>query len=98
MLEEGKQPNTIVVADILVGSNAEKSGVISVGDALIATTGYTRTTEQAYGEVTVRGGCCICFILYNKAGGHVLMIGINVNTINNEKQIYAKMRRWGANR
>ena len=56
VLEEQKSTGSIVVAEIVPGGNAEKSGVISVGDQLIATSGYTRTTEQTYGEITVRGG------------------------------------------
>lgn len=56
VLEENKSTGTIVVAEIVPGGNAEKSGAISVGDQLIATSGYTRTTEQTYNEITVRGG------------------------------------------
>ncbi len=56
VLEENKSTGTIVVAEIVPGGNAEKSGVITVGDQLIATSGYTRTTEQMYGEIAVRGG------------------------------------------
>jgi C-terminal processing protease CtpA/Prc len=56
ILEERKSTGTIVVAEIVPGGNAEKSGVITVGDQLIATSGYTRTTEQMYGDITVKGG------------------------------------------
>jgi C-terminal processing protease CtpA/Prc len=56
VLEENKSTGTIIVAEIIPGGNAEKSGVISVGDQLIATSGYTRTTEQTYNDITVRGG------------------------------------------
>jgi C-terminal processing protease CtpA/Prc len=56
VLEERKATGSIVVAEIVPGGNAEKSGVISIGDQLIATSGYTRTTEQMYGDIAVRGG------------------------------------------
>ncbi|KAH7620200.1 hypothetical protein NADE_002830 [Nannochloris sp. 'desiccata'] len=56
VLEERKSTGTIIVAEIVPGGNAERSGVISVGDQLIATSGYTRNTEQIYNDITVRGG------------------------------------------
>jgi len=46
----------IRVAEILPGGNAEKTGQITVGDTLVATSGLTRTTEQYYNEIAVRGG------------------------------------------
>lgn len=56
VLEERKDTKTIVVAEIVPGGAAEKSGLVAVGDILIATNGYTRTTEQMYNEIVVRGG------------------------------------------
>lgn len=46
----------IRVAEILPGGNAERIGLIQVGDVLIATSGNVKTTEQYYGEVRVQGG------------------------------------------
>jgi len=56
VLEEDRAAGTIIVADVLDGGNAAKVGGISTGDILIATTGYTRTTEQVYNDIVVRGG------------------------------------------
>lgn len=56
VLEENKSAGTIVVADVVEGGNAERSGEITVGDTLIATSGYTRTAQQVYGETVVYGG------------------------------------------
>jgi len=56
VLEERKSTGTIVVAEITPEGNADNSGVITVGDQLIATSGYTRTREQTYGEITVPSG------------------------------------------
>lgn len=56
VLEENKATGAITVAEIVAGGSAEKNGEVAVGDVLIATSGYVRTTEQSYGEVTVRGG------------------------------------------
>lgn len=35
-------------AEIVPGGNAERSGEVSVGDQLIATSGFTYTTQQKY--------------------------------------------------
>ena len=56
VLEENKTTGTITVAEIVPGGNADNNGLISVGDLLIATSGFTRTTEQMYGEISVKGG------------------------------------------
>ena len=56
VLEERKDTRSIVVAEIVPGGSADKTGLVNVGDILIATQGYTRTTEQVYGEIVVRGG------------------------------------------
>lgn len=55
VLEE-KNSGGIFVAEIPAGGNAARLPEISVGDELVATSGYTRTTEQMYGETIVRGG------------------------------------------
>lgn len=55
VLEE-KSNGDIKVAEIVPGGNADKTNQVSVGDMLIATSGLTRTTEQFYGDVAVRGG------------------------------------------
>lgn len=47
------------MAEVLEGGNAARENMINVGDTLIATTGYTRTTEQTYGEIVVRGGILV---------------------------------------
>lgn len=46
----------IRVAEILSGGNAERTGLIQLGDVLIATSGNVKTTERYYGEVRVQGG------------------------------------------
>jgi hypothetical protein len=46
----------IRVAEVQVGGNAERLGMISPRDQLIATSGFIRTTQQVYGEITVQGG------------------------------------------
>lgn len=46
----------IRVAEIQPGGNAERLGIISPRDQLIATSGFIRTTQQVYGETTVQGG------------------------------------------
>mmetsp|Transcript_28711 Transcript_28711/g.80821 ORF Transcript_28711/g.80821 Transcript_28711/m.80821 type:complete len:192 (+) Transcript_28711:105-680(+) len=55
VLEEDKAGN-ILVAEVVPEGNADKSGVISEGDKLIATSGYVYTTENQYTGNTVRGG------------------------------------------
>lgn len=56
VLEMNQTTGNVTVVEIQAGGNAEKSGMIMEGDVLVSTTGYTRTTEQVYGETTVRGG------------------------------------------
>jgi C-terminal processing protease CtpA/Prc len=56
VLEMNEATGNVTVVEIQPGGNAEKSGMILEGDVLVSTTGYTRTTEQVYGETTVRGG------------------------------------------
>jgi hypothetical protein len=56
VLEEDKSSGSIVVAEIIEGGAGERAGLIALGDALISTSGYTRTSEQVYGEIVVRGG------------------------------------------
>ena len=46
----------ITVAEVVPEGNADKSGEVGVGDELVGCTGVAKTTEQVYGEVTVRGG------------------------------------------
>lgn len=46
----------IRVAEVQAGGNAERLGMISPRDQLIATSGFIRTTQQVYGETTVQGG------------------------------------------
>jgi len=46
----------IRVAEVLPGGNAERIGLIQVGDIVIATSGNVKTTEQYYGDVRVQGG------------------------------------------
>jgi hypothetical protein len=43
-------------AEIPAGGNAAKSGEVSVGDQLIATSGFTYTTQQKYQDNWVKGG------------------------------------------
>lgn len=54
VLEETREG--IRVAEVQPGGNAERLGMISPRDQLIATSGFIRTTQQVYGETTVQGG------------------------------------------
>jgi hypothetical protein len=56
ILEQDRDNGSIYVAEVVPEGNADRNGTISAGDILIATSGYTRTTEQKYGEIVVRGG------------------------------------------
>jgi len=55
VLEEDGQGG-IKVAELKAGGAAEMSGVVSVGDMLISTSGYTWSKESSYGSTTVRSG------------------------------------------
>ncbi|GAB4818674.1 hypothetical protein N2152v2_005720 [Parachlorella kessleri] len=55
VLEEDKS-GTIFVAEVVPGGNADRSGEVSVGDQLIATSGFTYTTQRRYQENWVKGG------------------------------------------
>lgn len=56
VLEERKEGG-IIVAELVENGNAAATGLVSVGDELISTSGFTRTgQEQVYGEIVVRGG------------------------------------------
>lgn len=66
VLEENKN-GTIIVAEIAPDGNAARTGMVQVGDQLIATSGLTYTTEQQY---QVGEGCCTMF-LYNGGQCHV---------------------------
>lgn len=56
VLEENRATGSITVAEVVPGGAADKTGEVAVGDVLLATSGYVRTTEQTYGEIVVRGG------------------------------------------
>lgn len=56
VLEMNEKTGNVIVAQVQEGGNAEKSGMVKEGDILVSTTGYTRTTEQVYGETRVQGG------------------------------------------
>ncbi len=53
------------------GGNADRSGEVSVGDQLIATSGFTYTTQQKYQDNWVKGGEQVCerVHIYVRAGG-----------------------------
>eukprot|EP00897_Mesotaenium_endlicherianum_P008561 jgi/Mesen1/7733/ME000407S06965 len=55
VLEEDKSGN-IFVAEVSSGGNAEKTGLIGVGDQLIATSAVVYNDSDDYGGVTVRKG------------------------------------------
>lgn len=55
VLEEAKAGN-IFVAEVVGGGNAEKSGLIDVGDQLIATSAIVYGSEEYYQGVKVRKG------------------------------------------
>lgn len=55
VLEEDRH-GCIFVAEVQEGGNAAKTGLVSKGDQLIATSGYTHTREASYQEVKVRSG------------------------------------------
>ncbi|KAH7300721.1 hypothetical protein KP509_24G075800 [Ceratopteris richardii] len=55
ILEEDKSGN-IFVAEVLKGGNADKSGLIDVGDQLIATSAIVYGSEDYYQGVRVRKG------------------------------------------
>ncbi|PSC69815.1 PDZ domain [Micractinium conductrix] len=57
VLEEGPGGRGVYVAEIAAEGNAARlAPQIGVGDELIATSGMVYTSEQEYGEITVRGG------------------------------------------
>lgn len=56
ILEEDRDSGSIYVGEVVKDGNADRNGSISAGDILIATAGYTRTTEQTYGVTIVPGG------------------------------------------
>ena len=55
VLEEKKEGG-IFVGEIVEGGNADKSGLVSVGDELIATSGVVFNSTQDYGGVSVKSG------------------------------------------
>jgi hypothetical protein len=55
VLEEDSH-GSIYVAEVTEGGNADKSGLVSKGDQLIATSGYTYERETQYQSVQVRSG------------------------------------------
>ena len=55
VLEEKKEGG-IFVGEIVEGGNADKSGLVSVGDELIATSGVVFNSTQDYGGVSVKKG------------------------------------------
>lgn len=56
VLEERKEGG-IIVAGLVENGNAAATGLVSVGDELISTSGFTRTGQElVYGEIVVRGG------------------------------------------
>lgn len=60
VLEEDRS-GAIFVAEVLPGGNAERLGLISPRDQLIATSGFIRTTEQVYGQTVVQGRQSACW-------------------------------------
>lgn len=56
MVLEEKKEGGIVVAELVPGGNAEKSGQVQVGDELIATSAVVYNDEEFYGGVKVRKG------------------------------------------
>mmetsp|Transcript_25992 Transcript_25992/g.56657 ORF Transcript_25992/g.56657 Transcript_25992/m.56657 type:complete len:161 (-) Transcript_25992:651-1133(-) len=56
VLEQKSSNGNIYVVDIKPESSAEKSGQISIGDQLIATSGVVYTKELDYAGATVKGG------------------------------------------
>jgi len=56
VLEENKARGGIFVAEVLPGGNAAKTGLIAVGDELIATSAIVFDSEMLYGEVKVKKG------------------------------------------
>jgi hypothetical protein len=60
VLEEDRS-GAIFVAEVLPGGNAERLGMISPRDQLIATSGFIRTTEQVYGQTVVQGMQPVCW-------------------------------------
>ena len=60
VLEEDRS-GAIFVAEVLPGGNAERLGIISPRDQLIATSGFIRTTEQVYGQTVVQGMQPVCW-------------------------------------
>ena len=56
MVLEEKKEGGIFVGEIVEGGNADKSGLVSVGDELIATSGVVFNSTQDYGGVSVKSG------------------------------------------
>ena len=56
MVLEEKKEGGIFVGEIVEGGNADKSGLVSVGDELIATSGVVFNSTQDYGGVSVKKG------------------------------------------
>ncbi|WIA30540.1 hypothetical protein OEZ86_000623 [Tetradesmus obliquus] len=56
VLEQNKSSGIITVAEISPEGGAARTGLVAVGDQLIATSGVTYSTEEEYGEVKVKKG------------------------------------------
>lgn len=55
-MEQKTGSSGIYVVAITPGGNADKTGLFSVGDQLISTSGVTYTRTESYGGVNVRKG------------------------------------------
>ncbi|CAG9465076.1 unnamed protein product [Pedinophyceae sp. YPF-701] len=56
VLEEDKKTKSIRVAEIVPGSSAARTGLVTVGDTLVATSGYVYTRESTYQDTVVKSG------------------------------------------
>eukprot|EP00882_Tetradesmus_deserticola_P004421 GHRQ01004665.1.p1 GENE.GHRQ01004665.1~~GHRQ01004665.1.p1 ORF type:complete len:170 (+),score=33.66 GHRQ01004665.1:141-650(+) len=56
VLEQNKSSGIITVAEISPEGSAARTGLVAVGDQLLATSGVTYSMEEEYGEVKVKKG------------------------------------------
>ncbi|KAF8068450.1 Mpp7 [Scenedesmus sp. PABB004] len=56
VLEQDKATGVITVADVAPDGSAARTGLVAIGDQLIATSGITYGSEEDYGGVTVKKG------------------------------------------